>query len=207
MRTIKTYFDNREKMIKVLVVSLMGLVVATFGALQAVPTNAQESGYGYGSPTQASPSSVYRSYKQGVVDHFYTISATENASAISNFGYTGEGVAFKGYTGEGPNVGNTSPVYRTLNKVKGDHFYTTSFSEYANSQNFGYTLEGVGFRNYNSREDAPGSGGTSGTFVNPVYRLYNNAAGDHLYTVSAAERDAAAAAGWASEGTAFWAPQ
>ena len=39
-----------------------------------------------------------------------------------------------------------------------------------------------------------------------VYRLYNASTGEHLYSKSAAERDALVAAGWKNEGTAWQAP-
>lgn len=56
-------------------------------------------------------------------------------------------------------------------------------------------------------EPAPANGGTpvSGETV-PVYRLFRPTTGEHLYTISAAERDSFQAAGWIYEGEAWQTP-
>jgi hypothetical protein len=87
-------------------------------------------------------------------------------------------------------------LYRLLNRTTGDHFYTASAAERdAAVANAGYSGEGLACYVYGDAASAPGT--------IPLYRLLNRTTGDHFYTASAAERDAAVAQhGYTDEGTA-----
>ncbi|MCA0228366.1 hypothetical protein LCH21_02850 [Patescibacteria group bacterium] len=119
-------------------------------------------------PTQ---STLYR-LRNGA-DRFYTVSATEAASAVSSYKYTHESTTqmVDSMPGE-----YSTPVYR-LNSDSG-RLYTTSRAERDLAViNYGYKSEGVGFYSYT--ENAPG--------VSPVYRSTNYAQKSRLYTQSLPE--------------------
>jgi hypothetical protein len=86
------------------------------------------------------------------------------------------------------------PVFRLFNPTSKLHFWTPSAGEKAvAAASFGYTVdEGIGF--YASP--------TTGPCLMGVYRLQS--AGNHVYSVSTAERDLLVAAGWVDEGIRFY---
>ncbi len=185
---------------KVAFIAIVATAIAVTGLVQ-IAQGLTGGGYGYGTPAANGPAPVYRTYAKGNLGkHFFTISATERNAALSS-GYNDEGTGFNGYSAQGTSVAGTSPVYRAYNPTTQDHFYTTNFAEYASAQNGGYKQEGVGFNDYASISDP-----ASTVFVNPVYRVYKASTGDHFYTTNVAERDAAIAGGYISEGTAFYTP-
>ncbi len=184
---------------KVVFVAIVATAIAVTGLVQ-IAQGLTGGGYGYGTPAPNTPAPVYRSYAKGASKHFYSISVAEHNAAISS-GYTSENVGFNGYNTQGATVAGTTSVYRSYNPSSQDHLYTTNFSEYIASQNAGYKLEGVGFNDYASISDP-----ATTVFVDPVYRVYAVSTGDHFYTTSITERNAAVAAGYVSEGTAFYTP-
>jgi hypothetical protein len=119
-------------------------------------------------------------------DHFYMTSDTERDAAIANYGYQGEGEACFVYPGSSS---GTTPFYR-LFRPTGDHFYTTSLSERDNAIAVGYQSENLACYVF------PPEGGPVGT--EKLFRWYNQASGDHLYTTNQSEQPQ----GYASEGTA-----
>jgi hypothetical protein len=86
------------------------------------------------------------------------------------------------------------PIYRAFSSQAGNHFYSTSYSEWqqAKSQS-GYTKEGIAAYILKSG-DAPNAV--------PLYRLYNPTTVDHFYTTNEQERQQAAAQGFRDEGIA-----
>lgn len=134
---------------------------------------------------------VYRLVKSSG-DHLYTMSESEKASAVSQYGYTLEGVGF--YASQ-EQVNNLVPVYRLNNG--NDHFYTTSQSEKDNARSRGYNLEDTAFYGYSE----------VAANLLPVYRLVNSR-GYHFYTTSSSEKDSAISSyGYTYEGVAFYVPQ
>ncbi len=97
--------------------------------------NNQKSGYlpegiaFYAYNTQISGTSpIYRFYNLNTRYHFYTASESEKDSLIadSSSGYKYEAVVFYAYTNQ---ASGTYPIYRFVNSIAGDHFYTISESE------------------------------------------------------------------------------
>jgi len=124
---------------------------------------------------------VYRFLNSTNGDHFYTISEAEK-NAVNNTpqsGYFREGIAFYAFNSQ---ITDSLPVYRFLNSVNGDHFYTISEDEKTiilNNPQWGYALEGVAFYAFFSQ---------IGNSL-PVYRFVNSTNGDHFYTISEAEKN------------------
>lgn len=82
---------------------------------------------------------MFRLLNQNTGDHFYTISESEAANAISFYGYGSEGVVCYVMP-----VLNAVPLFRLLNVESGDHFYTTSMDEANNAiASYGYMTEGT----------------------------------------------------------------
>jgi len=124
---------------------------------------------------------VHRSYHPSSGEHFYTTSASEAACC----GFRVEALNYY-YLYSTPAPG-TVPFYRCLMDY-GLHFYTTA----SNCETGRGRVEGVmGYI---------GSSPTCGAI--PLYRTYLPRNGDHFYTTSAAERDAALRAGYLNEGIA-----
>jgi len=114
-------------------------------------------------------------------DHFYTPDAAEAACC----GYTVEHYNY--YYLYDARVGATTEFWRCWSSSETDHFYTTARACEGSPV---YVEEfSIGF-----------IGTSSFCGATPLYRLVGP--GDHFYTTSAAERDAAAAGGWIYEGVA-----
>ncbi|KNZ77361.1 hypothetical protein J132_05789 [Termitomyces sp. J132] len=126
-------------------------------------------------PANARP--FYRLYNRAVVDHFYTLSASEAQSA-TNLGYRREGISSYIFP---TSQRGTVPLYRLYSPSANDHFYTTSAAERNSAIGLGYNSEGVAGYIYPNAN----CGGV------PFYRLYSPSGRDHFYTTSAAERDSA----------------
>jgi parallel beta-helix repeat protein len=150
-----------------------------------------------GKPVIACPLTVpvYHRGNPTTGDHLLTTSADEAAvlgAAPSPVGYPSDhGVAFAASPVAQAGV---VPVFRLYNPTRKLHFWTTSASERdAAAASLGYTTDqGVGFY------AAP----TATACTTGVYRLQS--AGNHVYTVSTAERDLLVAAGWVDEGVRFY---
>jgi Repeat of unknown function (DUF5648) len=139
-----------------------------------------------GDPKTAVP--WLRAYNAKAIDHFYTTNVTEMQNAITNLGYSAEGITGLLFSDQEP---STVPLYRLYSDAGTDHFYTTAAKERDNAiANLGYVSEGITGYIY---PDTNCSG-------LPLYRSYNAQGIDHFYTMSAAESDNAVAAGWAKEG-------
>lgn len=118
-------------------------------------------------------------------DHFYTDSATERDSAITDYYYHDEGVAGFVYPDE---AAGTVPLYRFRDTTNGHRIYTISNAERDDlntdpDRKFAY--EGVTCHVYPAAAE--------GTV--PLHRLHNTSSGDRLYTVSDQERATALASG------------
>lgn len=124
---------------------------------------------------------VDRSYDATTGEHFYTTSDTEAACC----GFTVETLDYY-YLYDAAQPGLV-PFYRCV-LTSGFHFDTTSS-----------TCEGASATNEGSMGWIA-TGAVCGSV--PLYRLYNAASGDHLYTISAAEVTAAEASGYTLEFTA-----
>ncbi len=131
---------------------------------------------------------VYRAYFSWNGEHFYSNSYAEIQNIVAR------GAQYEGVHFYAPPNQDTVPLYRFW--VSGNfHFYTQDVGEYnAVSRTPGFRWEGIAWQVY--RTQAPGT--------IPVYRLYKPANGDHLYTVSTSERDAAQSLGYRYEGVHFY---
>lgn len=120
--------------------------------------------------------------------HFYTTSATEEATAAKN-GYSLEAsYPFVNEPGSDP-----VPVYRLSDSV-GDHFYTESVSEVTTDEKGGWTDEGVAFYGSSSATVPYGYCRT------PWARLLLKGTTVHMYTASATEASNLVKAGtWTEE--------
>lgn len=139
-------------------------------------------GYGgsemYGVAKPMAGVEIHRLYNPNSGEHFYTPSTAERDSLV-NVGWKSEGVAWKTTTPK-------EPIYRMYG---GRHFFTASLDEAKSINKAGWVCEGVTFY---------GGDGAD------VYRLYNHGTGDHFFTTSASERDAAVKnSGYKYEGVAF----
>lgn len=121
--------------------------------------------------------------------HFYTADANERQNAISNLGFTDEGIAC--YVFSAPPPGQ-APLFRAYHPTSGAHFYTMSLSERDNATNrLGYVAEGIAAYIF-----GPGHPGAV-----PLYRAYRGAIDDHFYTTSLAEHNNAVQnLGYSNEG-------
>jgi hypothetical protein len=79
---------------------------------------------------------------------------------------------------------------RFVDPKTGGHLYTSNVQE---GNLAGLSSEGQAFQLFKDSGQATGA--------SDVYRLFNPTTGDHFYTATAAEKDAAAAAGYQVEGT------
>ncbi len=126
---------------------------------------------------------LFRLFRGASGDHFYTTSATERDNAIAQYGYTSEGTACHVYSFPGS---GRLPLFRALKKYGAVVRLHATIVQY-------YVSEGIACQVFAS----PQAGTT------PLFRLFRPASGDHLYTISATERDNAIAQhGYNDEGTA-----
>ncbi len=125
---------------------------------------------------------VDRSYNQTTGEHFYTTSDSE----ASCCGFTVETLDY--YWLYSAQQSGLVPFYRCL-LSSNFHLYTTSS-----------TCEGVAGATNEGSMGWIASGAVCGSV--PLYRLYNPASGDHLYTTSSAEVTSAEAGGYTLEFTA-----
>lgn len=125
---------------------------------------------------------IHRSYDPTTGEHFYTNNLYEAKS--SSYKLEGENYFYL-YS---RNLPGLSALYRCL-KGNGMRFYTS------HAQCEGQQVEGV--LGYMANQ-----AGVAGS--DPLYRLYSGKHGDHLYTTSAGEREAASGASYKYEGVAAY---
>ena len=139
---------------------------------------------------------VFRAYNVSIDAHFYTSNRAEYDLAVAA-GYRAEAndVTTFSILTDGTAAGST-PLYRLYNLLSGQHYYTIDLGEARSleaivpppasgpdTRPIGWRYEGI--VGYMFESPVPGS--------SEVYRLYNSVTGRHLFTISAAERDAALA--------------
>jgi len=161
------------------------LYTANDGEIGSVANHGYKSegvlGYAYTAQHDIKP--VFRYWQPDSKDHFYTADGNEigvhNAGETGKHGYHSEGTAFLVFGHPHPGL---VPVYRYWHEANKDHFYTANVGEIGATNpgqvgNHGYKNEGVlGYVSPNAFH-----GGI------PVYRYYQDASHDHLYTTNAAE--------------------
>jgi hypothetical protein len=92
----------------------------------------------------------------------------------------------------------TGSVYRVYNPNSGEHVYTMDRNEVSSLESLGWHYEGELGTSYYGEKYAPIYKGI------PVYRLYNAAMGQHLYTLNTNEVKENAKYGWKNEGIVFY---
>jgi peroxidase len=140
------------------------------------------------------PSKVrfYRAYNPTVGSHFFTASQAEFENSIRG-GYQDESTNTDGFEILAVQEPGTVALYRLYNLQTGRHYYTSNAAEAdflealvpaptagPDTRTTGWRNEGVA--GYVFASDTPGT--------TPVFRLYNSLSGSHLFTESAAVRDA-----------------
>ncbi|KAF7333394.1 hypothetical protein MVEN_02355100 [Mycena venus] len=139
--------------------------------------------------SQATP--FFRTYDGAGNNHFYTISASETARAVSSWSL--EGVA----AGIFPNqVENSAPLFRLYNAAVVDHAYTTSTTDVDVLVSQGYHMEPVAGYVYTTQ--------ICGSV--PLYGVYTSSGKDHMYTTSVPEKARAIAGGWTDLGITAYVP-
>jgi hypothetical protein len=167
----------------------------------------------------SSPPAALVEFYHPTLDHyFYTataaeIAAIEAGSAGQGWARTGEWMDVETGNGCGGRVeyssaagGGLRPAYRFYGrpgKGPNSHFFTISRGEcYAVTQDGGWQYEGSPFF---AAEPQPG--GLCASYMNPVYRLYNNRAAqndsNHRFTTKQAIVQEMTAKGWINEGVAM----
>lgn len=146
--------------------------------------------------SEANVDSTYRVYNALSGEHIYTTSYDEvkNLLATDANVYSYEGVAWIA-----PHDTTLKGVHRLYNPF-GEHFYTADATEIANDTAAGWQDEGVVFYSYAEAAEGETQQGV------PVYRAYNRMAplNNHLFTTVSEEVNNVVAAGWTSEGNAFY---
>lgn len=174
-----------------------------------VPLGWTYEGLAWDAPETGDP--VYRVFNPYTGDHHYTTDANER-DALVDLGWNDEQI---GWYSDGADA---APLYRLYNPnaVTGAHHYTTDIEERDALVRLGWSDEGIGW--YGKIPDGsyvddmePITGiittlpdGTEYAYY-PVYRLYNPAINDHLYTTNAGERNSAASWIWHYEGQSWMA--
>lgn len=102
-------------------------------------------------------------------------------------------------------------VVRLFNPWNGDHLFTTDAKEVFNAEKAGWTNEGTIWKAYGHEGDyrkkfitTDAKGDHTGKCGTPVYRLYNQYTGEHLYTTSTEEYNTNVAGGWTGEGVSYY---
>lgn len=150
----------------------------------------------------SSQTPIYRLYSPHTGQHHYTINNAERTGLLQQ-NWKDEGIA--GYSDENGSVA----VYRLYNSSDSSTAYvlTTSEEEKATLIASGFRDEGIVFR-----VTAPGklkawpTGAPSRITNVPIYRLYNFANGEHLYTHDSREVSTLTRGNWYDEGIAWVAP-
>jgi hypothetical protein len=133
----------------------------------------------------------YRAYNPSSDYHFFTTSLAEFRNAVQ-FGYRDETAGNSGFSVLKNTVPGVTPLFRLYNLHTGRHYYTTNPAERdalvalipppvgPDTRTSGWRSETV--EGYLFTDATP--------LAVPIFRLYNQATGTHLYTESPAIRDA-----------------
>ncbi len=150
-------------------------------------------------PSNSTHQNTYRFYSPTFQGHFFTTSAGERDSLITNDpNWNYEGVAFKTY--KSAVNSDVKPVFRFYSSNFRAHFYTISEVEkdalINNDPNWNY--EGVAYY----------AGTKNSNAVQPLYRFYSPNYRNHFFTVSVGEKDSIIAndPNWNYEGVAYYVP-
>ncbi len=130
---------------------------------------------------------IFRLYNLWSGEHLFTGNLEEIQSLLKTGWWKMEGEAWKA-----PNA-SAWPVYRVMDPITLEHFYTMDEGEYNSLQARGFQGEGIGF--YSASFDQE-----------PLYRLFNPNAlfGAHHYTADPNEREVLLSQGWKDEGIAWY---
>lgn len=130
---------------------------------------------------------IFRLYNVWTGEHLFSGNFDEIQMLLKTGFWKTEGVAWKA-----PSV-SPWPVYRVMDPITLEHFYTCDENEYQTLQMRGFQGEGIGF--YSATSDQT-----------PLYRLFNPNAlfGAHHYTADPHEHDVLLEQGWKDEGIAWY---
>ncbi len=140
---------------------------------------------------ESNPTRFFRAYNRRGEYHFYTTSQAEFEAVLRNPGFRDETTSQSGFNVISDPTTGASPIYRIFNFQTQRHYYTTNAAErdfllgLVTPSNPLYGQ--IGWR-YEKDEGLIFANQAPGTV--PIYRLYNRPTGVHLYTESAAVRDA-----------------
>jgi hypothetical protein len=140
---------------------------------------------------EANPTRFFRAYNRRGEYHFYTTSQAEFEAVLRGPGFRDETTSQSGFNVVSDPTPGTSPIFRVFNFQTQRHYYTTNAAErdfllgLVTPSNPQYGQ--IGWR-YEKDEGLIFANQAPGTV--PIYRLYNRPTGVHLYTESAAVRDA-----------------
>lgn len=95
-------------------------------------------------------------------------------------------------------------VVRLFNPWNGDHLFTWDEKEVFAAEKAGWTNEGTVWKAYGREGDYRKFVNQDAKVGTPVYRLFNQYSGEHLYTTSTEEYNKNVAAGWTGEGVSFY---
>lgn len=95
-------------------------------------------------------------------------------------------------------------VVRLFNPWNGDHLFTWDEKEVFAAEKAGWTNEGTVWKAYGHEGDYRKFVNKDAKVGTPVYRLFNQYSGEHLYTTSTEEYNKNVAAGWTGEGVSFY---
>jgi hypothetical protein len=135
----------------------------------------------------------YRAYNRAADYHFYTTNSLEFDATV-RAGYVNESSGQTGFAVLDRQVTGGTPVYRLYNLQSGRHYYTINAAErdflvalvppppsgQPDTRTTGWRSEGS--EGYMFATQVAGT--------QPVYKLYNQNSGVHVYTINRAERDA-----------------
>lgn len=130
-------------------------------------------------------------------DHFYTTSSQEQiANSCPNpSNYRSDQAAHTFYGFIGQTSSPAVPVYRLVNSVTSQHFYTTNADEGDGMIQSGYRFDSIEFYSHVSQQ--------SGDIA--MYRMYSPKTGNHFFTTDQNERiTSGSTLGYTDEGFAFW---
>lgn len=122
---------------------------------------------------------MYRAYNPTADYHFFTVSYAEFVNAVT-YGYNDESTGRTGFEVLDNLTSTTFPIHRMYNLTNGRHYYTLNDGERDFLVSIGWRFEKE--EGFMSATPQPGA--------TEIFRLYNNNSGVHLYTESAAVKDA-----------------
>lgn len=137
------------------------------------------------------PTRFYRAYNRRGEYHFYTTNKAEFEAVLRGPGFRDETTGQSGFNVLGDSTTGAFPIFRVFNFQTQRHYYTTNALERDSLLNLvtpSNPLYGqIGWR-YEKDEGFIFANPAPGTV--PIFRLYNNRTGVHLYTEASTVRDA-----------------